>query len=288
MKDKNKTKEQLVSELEKLRQRNTELETLEVRQRQERETLLEGLEQFRSLVESTSDFIWEVNQNGIFTYISPKIRELLGYEPGEIKGKTPFDFMPPDEAERISAAFKAIVEARKPIERLENVNLHKDGRQVVLETSGVPIIGADGNLLGYRGIDRDITERKKMEEVLESEREKIKALIDGISRAGIGIDIIGANYEILFQNDILKDKFGELSGKLCYESYRGLQKPCDFCPVVESIKTNKVERVEMTGVDGRMYELFAAPLSDSEGTVDKAMEVIIDITEPNAHSQKKN
>ena len=79
MQDKNKTSNQLVSELEKLRQRNAELETLEVRHGQEMKILLEELEQFRSLVESGYDFIWEVNQDGIFTYLSPHIKELLGY-----------------------------------------------------------------------------------------------------------------------------------------------------------------------------------------------------------------
>ena len=129
-----------------------------------KEKLVEELEQFRLLVESTSDFIWEVDRNGTYTYISPKIKDLLGYEPGEVIGKTPFDLMSPGEAERIFATFMAIVEAKKPIERLENVNLHKNGQHVVLETSGMPILDNDGELQGYRGIDRDITERKQMEE----------------------------------------------------------------------------------------------------------------------------
>ena len=208
MKDGYKNKKQLIEELEKLRQRNTELETLEVKHKQEGKDLLKKLEQFRSLVESTSDFIWEVDQNSIYTYISPKIRELLGYEPEEIVGKTPFDLMLPDEAEQISTIFKAITKARDPIERLENVNLHKDGQQVVLETSGVPIVDADGNYLGYRGIDRDITERKRIEEALESERDKMRALMDGIDLAEIGIDIVDTDYKIQFQNNTLKEKFG--------------------------------------------------------------------------------
>ena len=149
-----------------------------------KEKLIEELEQFRSLVESTSDFIWEVDQNGTYTYISPKIKDLLGYEPEEVIGKTPFDLMPPGEAERIFATFMAIVEAKQPIERLENVNIHKNGQHVVLETSGIPILGNDGELQGYRGIDRDITERKKTEKQIREAREFLenifKASADGI------------------------------------------------------------------------------------------------------------
>jgi len=128
------------------------------------EALRESRRRFRSLVEATSDWVWEIDQNGIYTYSSPKVKDLLGYEPEEIIGKTPFDLMPPDEAERVAGLFKDIAESRQPFNGLENTNLHKDGRNVVLETSGVPIFDEGGNLLGYRGIDRDITERKKAEE----------------------------------------------------------------------------------------------------------------------------
>ena len=126
------------------------------------EALKDSETKFRSLVESTSDWIWEINKDGIYTYVSPKVKDLIGYEPAEVVGKTPFDFMPPQEAERIATTFKGITAASKPIENLENTLRHKDGHLVTLETSGVPIFDSKGNLRGYRGIDRDVTERKKM------------------------------------------------------------------------------------------------------------------------------
>jgi diguanylate cyclase (GGDEF)-like protein/PAS domain S-box-containing protein len=128
--------------------------------------LRDNEERFRGLVETTSDWIWEVDANGVYIYASPKVQDLLGYAPEEVIGKTPFDFMSPDEAAKIGAVFTEIVAARKPFERLENVNRHKDGRRMILETSGVPILDRDGGFKGYRGIDRDITERKQAEERL--------------------------------------------------------------------------------------------------------------------------
>ncbi len=140
---------------------------------QANEMLRESKEQFRFLVETTSDWIWEVDQNGTYTYASPKVRDLLGYESEEIIGRTPFDFMSLEEAKRVAGKFAGYVEARIPFNGLENTNLHKDGRVVVLETSGVPIFDVDGHFGGYRGVDRDITERKRAESELKRHAEEL-------------------------------------------------------------------------------------------------------------------
>ena len=120
-------------------------------------------ERFRNLVETSNDWVWEVDENVAYTYASPQVRAILGYLPEEVLGKTPFDLMPAEEAQRVATLFGASAAAREAIVNLENVNLHKDGHRVVLETSSVPVIDPDGKLRGYRGIDRDITERKQHE-----------------------------------------------------------------------------------------------------------------------------
>ncbi len=135
-------------------------------------------ERFRTLVETSSDWIWEVDARGVYTYASPKVRDLLGYAPEEVIGRTPFDLMPPDEAKRIRRAFDDIAAAQQPFERLENVNLHKDGREAVLETSGVPVFDREGSLVGYRGIDRDITERKRADAALSKSEARFRRLAE--------------------------------------------------------------------------------------------------------------
>ena len=145
--------------------------------------LRESEERFRSLVETTSDWVWEVDERAVYSYVSPRVRDLLGYEPEEVLGKTPFDLMPPEEARRLAPVFLALVGKRQPIERLENVNRHKDGHLVVLETSGVPFFDAEGNIRGYRGIDRDITERKEAERL----REEYLSLISHDLRAPLTV-----------------------------------------------------------------------------------------------------
>jgi two-component system cell cycle sensor histidine kinase PleC len=121
---------------------------------------------YRELIESTPDWIWEVDANGVYTFSSGRVRDLLGYEPDEVLGRTPVDFMPPDEAKRVQALFADMVRGRAPIEHLENLNRRKDGRFVVLETNALPIVDERGDLMGYRGSNRDISERKELERAL--------------------------------------------------------------------------------------------------------------------------
>ena len=142
------------------------------------EAVRESRERFRNLTEATSDWIWEVDQNGFYTYASPKIYDILGYSAEEIIGKTPFDLMPPDEDHRVSKIFNSIAESKQPFHCLENINLHKKGHPVVLETSGIPIFDDDGELCGYRGVDRDITERKRMQEELQKAHDELENRVE--------------------------------------------------------------------------------------------------------------
>lgn len=150
-----------------LRSAKAELEakvSLRTRELMEMNRLLKRSEErFRVLVETTSDWVWEVDANAVYTYVSPKVTEILGYEPHEVLGKTPFDLMPPEEASNVGAVFGRIAAIKRPFALLENKNIHKDGKIIYLETSGAPILDPGGNLLGYRGVDRDITKRKLQE-----------------------------------------------------------------------------------------------------------------------------
>lgn len=93
--------------------------------------------------------------------------DILGYRPEELLGKTPFDLMPAKELKKIRGVFEHAIAQKSPIIALENINLSKDGQEVILETSGQPFFSTSGKLLGYRGVDRDITQRKKAEEKLK-------------------------------------------------------------------------------------------------------------------------
>ncbi|MBU0469799.1 MAG: PAS domain S-box protein [Candidatus Omnitrophica bacterium] len=127
---------------------------------------------FREIIESSSDWIWEVDSNGVYTYVSPMVKDILGYDPYEVMGKTSFDFMTDEEAERVFDVFDNIIKKKGNMESVESTCIHKNGQEVVLETNGVPILDNEGHLRGYRGVDRDITKRKKAENELRDSEEK--------------------------------------------------------------------------------------------------------------------
>jgi len=118
---------------------------------------------YRNLVETTYDWIWEVDAQGIYTYVSPKSLDILGRHAEEVVGHTPYDFMEPAESARVQAEFQAIIQQRRSFSGLINTAIHRDGHRVVLESSGMPILTQDGLLLGYRGVDRDVTARAEAE-----------------------------------------------------------------------------------------------------------------------------
>ncbi|MFW9948351.1 MAG: PAS domain S-box protein [Candidatus Odinarchaeota archaeon] len=153
--------------------------------------LRESEERFRSLVETTSDWIWEVDVNSTFTYVSPKVRDILGYAPEEVIGKRPYDLMPLEEAERVQKVFKTILDSDKSFKIFDNTNLHKDGSLKILETSGVPIFDENRQFLGYRGINRDITKRKKAEKKLKESEEMYRNLFNSTPYAIWLVDLKG-------------------------------------------------------------------------------------------------
>jgi PAS domain S-box-containing protein len=117
----------------------------------------------RDIIFSMGDWVWEVDEKWVYTYSSEKGEELLGH----VIGKTPFDLMPPEEANRVAAIFSEIAAKKAPIKDLEKWNVGKDGQRICLLTNCVPILSEAGELKGYRGVDKNITKHKLADDALK-------------------------------------------------------------------------------------------------------------------------
>jgi diguanylate cyclase (GGDEF)-like protein/PAS domain S-box-containing protein len=173
--------------------------------KQAEEEVRESEARFKDISYSMADWIWEVDEKGAYTYCSEKVFDLLGYLPEEIIGKTPFDFMPPKEAEMIKPLFQKIVENKEPIKDLENWNIRKDGKRILVRTNGMPILDEKRNLKGYRGVDKDITERRKSQEALKESEARFRAISNTAADAILLMDSEG---KISYWNPAAEKIFG--------------------------------------------------------------------------------
>ncbi|MCT7960267.1 PAS domain S-box protein [Laspinema sp. D1] len=134
----------------------------------------ESEDRYRQLVETTTDWVWEIDAEGRYTYSSPRIAEILGYEPAEATGKRLDAWILPEWAQEERRWVEQLATQPAPFSCKERVNLHKQGSVVVLESSGIPIFDEMGKLVGYRGIDRDITARKEAEAALQQINQELE------------------------------------------------------------------------------------------------------------------
>ncbi len=197
----------------------------DITERKRAEAMLIASEhKYRQLAERINEWAWEIDRLGVYTYVSPKVETLLGYLPGEVIGKTPFDFMPPDEAARVKAEFFRHMEQKAAFEGLENANIRKNGQRVILETSGSPKFDEQGALIGYLGIDRDITERKLAEQARRESEARLHQLIDNSPYGALEYEL-HADGQLIFigynraANRILHADCGQFMGKTIEQAF---------------------------------------------------------------------
>lgn len=239
---------------------------------------------FRDIVFNSSDWVWEVDAQGRYTYVSDKSLNLTGYTPQELIGRTPFDLMPPEEAAKAEAFFTAAIRDHRPFRDYENWNIRKDGRLICLLTSGVPVFSDDGVLAGYRGTDADITARKQAEEALHLRESYLSAIIE--NQPG-RVWIKDAEKRFRFVNQQFAKACGgrdseELTGKTVFDvwPFEAAEKyDRDDCRLMES-RAPIIEE-ESILIDGEpyCYETFKTVVLSEDGQVVGITGYSYDITE---------
>ena len=106
-------------------------------------------EQYLALVESVREWIWETDGDFVHTYVSSRVYDVLGYSPEEVIGKSPFDFIPPEERTRALTVLKDLLSRKQHFATFQTMARHKEGHSIYIQASGIPGL-TGGKLLGYR------------------------------------------------------------------------------------------------------------------------------------------
>src|SRR5262249_30384191 len=174
-----KTKAQLLTEIEELREQVLGLQEAVGKQHSVEDQRRESEERYRTLVEYTYDFVIESSIEGRFLYLSSGYAKTLGYAPDELLGKNIFDGVHPDDLLTVAEAFsRGFAQSDSEHEVVQAVYRyrHKNGEWRWFESTGRPFHTANGELRGMI-VSRDITERKQAEDAHQEEGKVSSALV---------------------------------------------------------------------------------------------------------------
>lgn len=188
-----------------------------VKKKRAEKALRDSEEKFRSFVENANEILFSMAPDGTFTYVSPNLTELLGYNVNEVIGKSSAIFIHPDDLPRNRELFiKTLTTGEKTVV-FEYRARHKNGTWLWYSMSLSPVRGEAGKIVAAQGICHDITERKKSEEALKDSEEKFRSFVENAN------DII---YSLTLDGifTYVSPKWTELLG---YETSETIGKPYD-------------------------------------------------------------
>jgi rsbT co-antagonist protein RsbR len=274
-----RTMQQMQAEHQEVRQEQQHITELE----QENARLQQQVERLSTMLETASDWAWEVDMHGIYTYVSPGTTRIIGYAPEEVIGKTPFDLMPQEEAERVRTIFGPIIASQAPIQDLENVVLHKAGHPLVMATSGVPFFTPDGEFAGYRGVDQNITEHAQLEEQLQQSQMMLQLMIDNLPATVYAVDrkhrLVLANRQwAAAVGRSVEQSIGKTSPELFGEEL-GTVWMTKIQHILDAGLVDEEEEVISLADEPRTYRSVRFPLRDDAGRVYGLGGIATDITE---------
>lgn len=242
------------------------------------EALRESEARFRQIVDMACEWVWEQDAEGRYTYSSAAVSHILGYRAEEILGKTYCELFFPEDRHLSAAATHRVA----TFHRLINRYRHKDGREVFTESTGTAIAEAGGGVLKWRGVDYDVTERKRFEDALRLRDRAIEASSVGI----IITDPHQPGNPIIYANPAFVQMTGRERDEVIGRNPRFLQGPDTDPEAIEALRSALREgrdchlTLKNYRKDGTPFwnELFISPVKDNQGRLTHFIGTQTDIT----------
>lgn len=272
------------STYEELEERVKQLEKEAVESMEAKKRLQESEDRYRTLVETIPYGIQEIDTSGVITLGNDAYFRLMGYEKGELLGKAIWElieFETGSGKEELQEYLNLLVKDQPSRTPFFQRNRKKDGKVIDTQVDWNYKRNEQGLVTGFISVLTDITVRKRAEEALQTEIGKLETITQNI---GAGLCIISRDYRTLWANQVLKQIFGEVEGKVCYSTYNQLPDVCPNCGVREVFETGKSEvKHEEVGKDAKgqtiWSEIIVTPIRDKEGNIMSALELFVPITE---------
>ncbi len=173
--------------------------------KQTEDALIVSDRRFTDFAENAVEWIWETDSIGKYIFSSSAVEKILGYTIEEILGKHFYDLFHPDDKKALEVSSNAIIKGKKSFFRTINRYLHKNGDEIWLLSSGVPILDKKGKLLGYRGIDSEITDIMKADRALKDSENNFRRLAE---KASDFIWTTNLNFELTYANPFVEQFLG--------------------------------------------------------------------------------
>ena len=248
------------------------------------EALRQSEERYRTVIEDIEEGYYEVDLQGNFTFASDSICATLGYPREELIGMSYKNYVPNEQFDYVYNIFKKVYETGKPIKSYSLINIRKNGERIHVEDSVAPLSDKNGKIIGFKGITRDITQRKIMEEILQKSEDYFREITENSSDV---IIITESNGNIKFCSRSVERCLGykpeELTGKNAFNFIYADDLPRaanDYSKAIQTKDTAIPNEFRVVHKDGsvRLFEGLGKNLLDNPSVAGFIMN-IRDVTE---------